>query len=137
MNFFLFIGAFLGFLSVAFGALAEHKLKATIPPGQFVILMKALNYHQLYSVLIVSLALCSSHLPKTLYQYIKLAAWLFLIGMLLFSFSIYFAVIFDNKSLLHAAPIGGVALMIAWVILILATVRRTNIKSLIDDETHT
>ena len=114
----LAIGAILGFISVAFGAYAEHGLKTQISAEHFDFIMTALSYNQIYAIVIsgIGIALLSSKdLSKSLT--LKLSSFLFIIGTLLFSFSIYISIVSNIPSILKLAPIGRTTLMIAWITL--------------------
>ncbi|APC97496.1 DUF423 domain-containing protein [Francisella frigiditurris] len=114
----LILGAILGFISVAFGAYAEHGLKMNITPEHFDFIMTAIRYNQLYAIIISGIGLVILNDGKLANSItLKLSGFLFIIGTLLFSFSIYFSIIFDIPKLLRLAPIGGTTLMIGWIVL--------------------
>ncbi|WP_432773416.1 DUF423 domain-containing protein [Francisella salimarina] len=119
----LIIGAILGFISVAFGAYAEHGLKSQISAEHFDFVMTAVRYNQAYAIVIsgIGIALLSS---KSLAQSLalKLSNLFFIVGTILFSFSIYISVIYNIPIILKLAPLGGTTLMIGWLILILAAI---------------
>ncbi|MBK2095532.1 DUF423 domain-containing protein [Francisella philomiragia] len=119
----LIIGAILGFISVAFGAYAEHGLKSQISAEHFEFIMTAIRYNQTYAILIsgIGIALLSS---KSLSRCLtlKLSNLFFIVGTILFSFSIYISVVYNIPIILKLAPLGGTTLMIGWLMLILAAV---------------
>ena len=53
---------------------------------------------------------------------LKLSSFLFIIGTVLFSFSIYISIICNIQSAMKLAPIGGTILMLAWVNLAIADI---------------
>ena len=114
----LLTGALLGFISVAFGAFAEHGLKDTVSNEHFRFLMTAVRYNQIHSVIIVAIGLstrsdgcwCDTrHLTWT--------GAAFIIGTMLFSFSIYLSVSLQIPFLVNLTPLGGITLMIGWLML--------------------
>jgi uncharacterized membrane protein YgdD (TMEM256/DUF423 family) len=114
----LSLGAILGFISVAFGAYAEHGLKDSVTTEHFSFLMTAIRYNQINAVIISAIGLAvltDTELAKMLI--LKLSGLLFVIGTILFSFSIYLSVVLDVKWLVNITPIGGMTIMIAWVFL--------------------
>ncbi|MEY8766614.1 MULTISPECIES: DUF423 domain-containing protein [Francisella] len=119
----LIIGAILGFISVAFGAYAEHGLKLQISAEHFDFVMTAVRYNQIYAIVIsgIGIALLSS---KSLSRCLalKLSNLFFIVGTILFSFSIYISVVYNIPIILKLAPLGGTTLMIGWLILILAAI---------------
>ena len=117
----LFFGALLGFVSVAFGAYAEHGLQGTVTDEHFRFLMTAIRYNQLNAVVISIIGLVLLNGGKLAnFVTLKLSGLLFIIGTLLFSFSIYVSVSFGMPSLVKVTPIGGVTLMIAWLMLLIS-----------------
>ncbi|AIT09335.1 hypothetical protein LO80_04695 [Candidatus Francisella endociliophora] len=119
----LIIGAILGFISVAFGAYAEHGLKTQLSAEHFDFIMTAVRYNQAYAIIIsgIGLALLSSkNLANCLI--LKLSNILFIIGTLLFSFGIYISIVCNIPTVMKLAPIGGTSLMLGWVSLAIAAV---------------
>lgn len=124
----LIVGALLGFISVAFGAFAEHGLREHVTDEQFRFLMTAVRYNQINAVVIVSIGLAvltGSKLGKS--AVLKWSGVLFIMGTVLFSFSIYLSVSFKNPSLLNFAPLGGITLMVAWLLLLVSGIVAKNI----------
>lgn len=126
----LIIGAILGFISVAFGAYAEHGLKSQISAEHFEFIMTAIRYNQIYAIVISSIGLVllsDKKLAQSLL--LKLSNLFFIVGTILFSFSIYISVVYNIPIILKLAPLGGTTLMIGWLMLILAAVfLKNNLK---------
>ncbi|MEY8702453.1 DUF423 domain-containing protein [Francisella philomiragia] len=119
----LIIGAIFGFISVAFGAYAEHGLKSQISAEHFEFIMTAIRYNQIYAIVISSIGLVllsDKKLAQSLL--LKLSNLFFIVGTILFSFSIYISVVYNIPIILKLAPLGGTTLMIGWLMLILAAV---------------
>jgi len=111
--------AILGFISVAFGAYAEHGLKTNISTEQFDMLMTAIRYNQLYAIVISGIGLLMLNNGKLENSIIfKISGCFFILGTLLFSLGIYTSVLFDIPQILRLAPIGGTSLMLGWICLI-------------------
>ena len=118
MNLILISGTILGFISVAFGAYAEHGLKARVDSETFRFLMTAIRYNQVYAILITAIGLTLyAPLPETLSAKLFWAGVLFSAGCVLFSVSIYLAAQLNIPNLTRITPIGGITLMIAWAYL--------------------
>jgi len=114
----LVFGAILGFISIAFGAYSEHVLKYIVTPESFNSLLKALQYNQLYSILISAIGL--TLLKNTKLRGISIlrsSGVLFIIGTIMFSFSIYFAILLHLPYLTKITPFGGILIMISWLFL--------------------
>jgi len=111
-------GALLGFISVAFGAYAEHGLRETVTDEHFRFLMTAVRYNQVHAVVVAAIGLVLLNGGKlSIMPAFRWSGLLFIIGTMLFSFSIYISVSLDIPSLVNITPIGGVIIMIAWLVL--------------------
>ena len=117
----LIVGAVFGFISVAFGAFAEHQLRESVSEESFRFLMTAIRYNQVNAVLIsaIGIALLSSDRLGNM-PLLKWSGLIFIIGTALFSFSIYLSVSLKIPDLVYITPIGGVTIMAAWLLLIAA-----------------
>ncbi len=119
----LALGAILGFIAVAFGAFAEHGLRGSVSEERFRFLMTAVRYNQVHAVVIVALGLALLNNARlAMIGAFKWSGVLFLIGTVLFSFSIYLSVWLGIPALLNATPVGGVTIMAAWLTLAFAGV---------------
>ena len=114
----LSLGAILGFISVAFGAYAEHGLRKHLTGEVFRTLMTALRYHQVHAIMIVILGIVLLQSNKlSVIPAFRWSAYAFLVGTALFSFSIYFSVMLRIPTLTRLAPWGGSTLMLGWLLL--------------------
>ena len=102
------IAAAMGFLAAALGAFGAHGLKQVLEQNQTVETWKtAALYHLLHAVMLFVLAG-----RKPLLR----GPWLsFLIGILIFSGSLYVLAVTNLKWLGAITPLGGLSLMIGWV----------------------
>jgi uncharacterized membrane protein YgdD (TMEM256/DUF423 family) len=119
MNLPLLIGAILGLLSVIAAAYVDHSLALHLTGKQLSSVLTAVKYHQLYSIVIsmigVTLPLQINNMVKS---WLVRSTYLFSIGIILFSFSIYISSLFDLSGVLYLTPVGGIILMTGWVGLI-------------------
>ena len=125
----LFWGAVLGFVSVAFGAFAEHGLRETVSPEHFRFLMTAVRYNQIHAVAAIAIGIgliCSVRLSNS--SFVKLSGGLLIIGTSIFSFSIYLSVMFDIPALVNITPIGGMTIMAGWLLLAYAAARAAKVN---------
>ncbi|GAB4224041.1 MAG: DUF423 domain-containing protein [Gammaproteobacteria bacterium] len=119
MNFILIIGGLLGLTGIMFGSYAEHILKTTLSAAKFSLITTALHYQQLHAIIISIIGLffftsSASIITKPLLW----SGWCFILGTVLFSFSIYLAVLLDARMITKLAPIGGTLLMLGWLLLV-------------------
>ena len=127
----LIVGALLGFFSVAFGAYSEHGLRPKVSDEEFRMLMTAIRYNQVHALMISVLGLIT--LPSSFLNIhlFRRSGFLFIVGTILFSFSIYTSVGLQIPSLLYLTPIGGITLMISWLSLAYAAYRTCKKSDLI------
>ena len=122
----MFIGAMLGLISVIVGAYTAHN--STLNAQQLNSLMTAVRYNQIYSILIIVIALVmlsNARLAKL--KTLKVSCIMFIIGSVIFSFSIYISTIANLPALRPIAPIGGTTIMLAWIILSITGIHYTSI----------
>ncbi|HWC59081.1 MAG TPA: DUF423 domain-containing protein [Verrucomicrobiae bacterium] len=108
------IAAIMGLLAVALGAFGAHTLKETLARSQngTALWEKAVFYHFIHAVMLFVLA---TRKP------LKRVAWFgFLIGIILFSGSLYLYAVTSTKWLVVLTPFGGVSFMVGWICLIIS-----------------
>jgi uncharacterized membrane protein YgdD (TMEM256/DUF423 family) len=128
INYILLIGAFLGLTSVGAGAYINHILIHAADVKTLSMINTALHYHELYAVVISTIGIVCSF--KNTAIFLKLAAWTFVIGIVLFSFSIYLAVLTSAMWWIKAAPLGGMLLMLGWFFLACSSFKLYNPRTL-------
>ena len=122
----LFFGALYGFISVAFGGFAEHGLKETVSEADFNSIAIAITYNQINAVIISAIGLgqiTSGQFMKT--PLLKWSAILFILGTAMFSFTIYLSVVFESLNIRSVTPLGGMIIMIAWLLVAYAGLAAT------------
>lgn len=111
-----------GFLAVAIGAFGAHGLKNVISPELLVVFETGNKYHFYHSLaaLLTFILLVFTETNDSSSQtqkYLKISVWMFLIGILIFSFSLYTLAITGIKILGAITPFGGVSFLIGWLFL--------------------
>jgi len=108
------VAAVLGLLAVALGAFGAHALREVWVhnPAGAGLWEKAVFYHFIHAVMLFFLA-TRQPVPRV--------AWFgFLIGIVLFSGSLYLYSTTGVRWLVALTPIGGVSFMVGWICLILS-----------------
>ena len=119
----LTFGALLGFISVAFGAYAEHGLSKVVTDENFRFLMTAVRYNQVNAVVTVAIGLGLLDGKKySNLRILKCSGFLFIFGTVLFSFSIYLSVSLNAPALVKITPLGGMTIMAVWFLLLVTGV---------------
>ena len=111
------LAAFFGFLSVALGAFGAHSLKNILDEYGKSVYEKAVLYQMFHSMALFAVGVLQ-HLFKEIS--FSPAGFGFLIGILLFSGSLYVLAITDLKWLGAITPIGGLSFLFGWAWLIFA-----------------
>lgn len=109
----LVIGGIIGMLGVALGAFGSHGLSSLLEAnGRTGTYDTAVQYHLIHAVVLVFVALLHS---KSLFHIaFSRAAMFFIVGILVFSGSLYILAIFNVGFMGAIAPIGGTSLILGW-----------------------
>ena len=110
-------GAILLALAVAVGAFGAHGLRARLDSlGTAGTYEKAVFYHFLHAlgILIVSVLPRTGTFSESSADWV---GWLLLIGIILFSGSLYILALTGNRILGAITPLGGVSFILGWLML--------------------
>jgi len=110
-------GAVLGMLAVVGGTFAAHVLDKSLDPKSINTFETAVRYHMYHALAVISVAWVYSRWPSRL---ALMSGWLFVAGVVLFSGALYLLVATGATWLGAVAPIGGSALLVGWLMLLLA-----------------
>lgn len=115
MKSWIIIGASLAALAVALGAFGAHALKNRVSPEDLAIFETGVKYHIYHALGLILIGLLGFHYNADI---IQLPALLLLIGIFIFSGSLYTLVLTGFRWMGAITPIGGTLLIIGWVMLI-------------------
>ena len=116
---FLAIAAMLGGTAVAGGAFASHALKDQLSERLLAIFETAVRYQMYHALALFGVALLIQRVETdgTLFT---VAGWAFIVGIAIFSGSLYALSLTGVKWLGAITPLGGVALIVGWGCLAIA-----------------
>ncbi|MFZ3578545.1 DUF423 domain-containing protein [Virgibacillus sp. DJP39] len=114
MKLFLILGAINGFLAVALGAFGAHGLEGKLSEKAIDTYEKAVTYQMFHTMALLVTGLL---LVKFQSGGLIWAGWMFFVGILLFSGSLYIYSITQIKTFAMITPLGGVAFLIGWILL--------------------
>ncbi|MDR6960030.1 uncharacterized membrane protein YgdD (TMEM256/DUF423 family) [Pseudomonas brassicacearum] len=117
---FLMLAAFFGFTGVALGAFAAHGLKNRLSADYLAIFHTGVTYQLVHALALFGVALLAAHIPGRIVTWAGIS---FVIGILLFSGSLYLLTLTGISKLGIITPFGGVAFLIGWLCLGLAAWR--------------
>ena len=125
---FITTSALLGAIAVALGAFGAHGLKKIVPAETVQTFQTGVQY-QMYHAL--ALLLTGLLYEKCFQKFARIAGVLFLIGVILFSGSLYLLTAgkaaeiasFDRSGII--TPFGGIAFIAGWLFLFLAAMKKS------------
>jgi len=109
------IAAALGFLGVALGAFGAHALKSRLSPDLLTVWHTGVLYHLIHALALLALALYArAAAPVIPPVSITVPAVAFVIGIGLFSGSLYALALTGIRPLGAITPFGGLSFLFAW-----------------------
>ena len=112
------LAALLGLLAVALGAFGAHGLKDVLARNQTAAIWeKAVFYHSIHAVMLFLLAGRSP---------LHIGPWFsFLVGIVLFSGSLYLLAVTNLRWLGAITPLGGVSFIVGWLWLVITPLAKS------------
>ncbi|GGF21432.1 membrane protein [Halobacillus andaensis] len=120
MKIFLLLGALNGFLAVALGAFGAHGLEGKVSAKGLSQWEKAVDYQMFHTMALFVTGLLMSKIQTGL---LTGAGWFFLIGIILFSGSLYIYAPSGIKTFAMITPLGGLSFLIGWILLGYAVIK--------------
>ena len=124
---YLLISAISGLLSVVLGAFGAHGLKKVVSAEMLAAYQTGVQYQFIHTLVLLAIAilLLTAITSPAVVKTLKLSANLMIAGMLLFSGSLYTMTFMSVAAGFPAwlgpiTPIGGLALIMAWILLAVA-----------------
>ena len=110
------------FAAVALGAFGAHMLRGQLDPQMTAVWQSAVQYHSWHALALLGIGSLLLHFPQN--RGLKLAAWLFVAGNVLFAGSLYAVALTGMRSLGAITPLGGGAFLAGWAVLAWSVWRR-------------
>ena len=107
----LIVGALAALLGVALGAFGAHGLRPRLSEHMMAVFETGVRYHLYHALGMVVAGLSLAQFSLRYFQY---AAWAYLLGIVLFSGSLYTLSVFGNRSLGLITPFGGLSFIVGW-----------------------
>ena len=108
-------GSFFAALAVIFGAFGAHGLKSKVSPEDLIIFETGVRYQMYHALGLVLLGLLGM---STSFSISHLPALFFVIGIIIFSGTLYLIPLTGIRWLGAITPIGGIAFIAGWFMLI-------------------
>jgi uncharacterized membrane protein YgdD (TMEM256/DUF423 family) len=118
MKIFVILGGLNALLGVALGAFGAHGLKSRVTSEMLTVWQTGVQYHLVHALGLVLIGILCQLMPES--SLVRYAGWMLLVGITLFSGSLYVMVLTDIRMLGMITPLGGVAFLAGWLTLVLA-----------------
>ena len=115
MKTFVVLGSLSAFAGVALGAFGAHGLKTRVTPEMLTVWQTGVFYHLVHALGLLLVGILSHLMPEAVM--VRNAGWAILLGMVLFSGSLYALVLTGIKPLGMITPFGGIAFLVGWLLL--------------------
>lgn len=112
---FITLASLSAMLAVAFGAFGAHALKGRLDDYALGVFQTAVQYHFYHSLALLGVGILAVSQPHT--TLLKTSGWLFFLGILVFSGSLYLLSISGIRWLGAITPLGGLAFLAGWACL--------------------
>ena len=100
---------------MAFGAFGAHVLKATLAPDMLAVFETGVRYQMYHVFALIAAAWGWCRWPSRAFA---LAGGLFVVGIVVFSGSLYLLALMDMRWLGAITPLGGLAFLAGWLCLV-------------------
>ena len=126
---FLIVASVLGALSVALGAFGAHALKKIAPPDLVATFETGVRYQFYHTFALLAVAILFETFPG---KWLLSAGWLFILGIILFSGSLYILTALGAtntvglKGIGIITPVGGLLFVAGWMCLLIGIMASAN-----------
>ena len=124
-NKWLFIAALSGFLCVMIGAFAAHGLSKVLEPKELAWIETGVKYQMFHTLAIMGIGiaqLCRESLVANKMANVAAGSWV--LGVLLFSGSLYALALGAGQFLVWVTPVGGTLFLIGWFCLAYGSLKK-------------
>ncbi len=118
---FVILGAINAAVVIALGAFGAHALEQKVTERFLKIYQTGVQYHMYHAMGLIFVGLIAGKLSSL--NIIHTAGWFMLVGIVLFSGSLYVLSLTGITKFGMITPIGGLAFIIGWVLVIVAVMR--------------
>lgn len=112
---FITLASLSGMLAVMLGAFGAHGLKSRLDAYSLGVFETAVQYHFYHSLALLAVGMLALSQPQT--TMLKSSGWLFVLGIVIFSGSLYLLSVTGMRWLGAVTPLGGLAFIGGWACL--------------------
>ncbi len=117
---FLLAGSALAGLSVLLGAFGAHGLKGRVSETMLAVFQTGVQYQMYHALALLAVGVL---MQKNFSLLLGYSGWLFIVGIFLFSGSLYVLALSSIRWVGPVTPLGGVALIVGWILMFVAIYR--------------
>jgi len=118
---FLMLGTLAALAGVALGAFGAHALRSRLTADMLALWKTAVEYDFYHALGLLAIGLLTVHFPRA--PILAWSGWCMIAGVILFSGSLYMLALTGARWLGLITPFGGIALILAWALLLAALLR--------------
>ncbi len=118
---FLILGGLNAALVVLLGAFGAHALKMRLSSEMMAVYQTGIHYHLFHALGLLIVGVVALHWPASIF--LKWAGWLMLVGIALFSGSLYALSLSELRWLGAITPFGGISFILAWILFVLSLLK--------------
>lgn len=112
-KFFILSGSIAAFLGVALGAFGAHGLREQLSEKMMAVWQTGVQYHLIHALALILVGVLIHLFSGT--SALKWAGYLFLLGIILFSGSLYLLAVLELRKLGMITPVGGIMFLAGWL----------------------
>jgi uncharacterized membrane protein YgdD (TMEM256/DUF423 family) len=121
---FIVVAALSGCLAVAAGAFGAHALRERLSPEMLAVFNTGATYQMYHALALLGVGILMARFSADGSAWLVGAGWLFVVGSVVFSGSLYALALSDARWLGAITPLGGVAFVLGWLALAVGVVNR-------------
>lgn len=116
------MGSLAGMLAVMLGAFGAHGLEKILEPRMLQRFHTGVEYQFYHALALVLISILNIQINNS---YIRFSGYAFLLGIVLFSGSLYAYVLTGLKAFVVLTPVGGASFIAGWALLFFAATKST------------
>ena len=114
------VGAIAGAVGVTLGAFGAHALKSRVTEDLITVFEIGVRYQMYHALALFAVAWAAGRWPGS---WINASGWLFTLGILVFSGSLYLMTLSGARWLGAITPVGGLCFILGWIALAMTALR--------------
>lgn len=120
-KFALITGTVFACIAVIAGAFGAHAMRSTVSPEYLAVFETGVRYQMYHSLGLLGVGILQCHWPE---RVLRVSVWCFVLGILLFSGSLYVLVLGGAKWVGAITPLGGTSFIAGWILVAAAVLRQ-------------